>query len=415
MLTRFFKRKDTNHLLSFAQDPITGLPLLSSVYEIVRQQLSRKKQIGFLYFDIVNYRDLEETYGKTNCQEFLRRMGDVFQTSHAKFFRQEDLVCVSGPGSDSFIVFLFSPARHKEKFNVADLKLVAYRVAKKLEEVAVDWGKGLEMKEKIRFHSGHTFIDWDPNLPVERLIYEAQREAGLKSRLEEVMSQFVSNISHELRTPITCIKGYVETLLEGALSDPATAKRFLEVIHEETERLNRLIRDLLDLSMMESNRAHLNRLRVDLGVLVNDAVSFMHDYAEKKNIQLTCHAKEGLPEVQGDEDRLEQVLINVIDNAIKYTPQGGKVDVTCVEDDGFVKVAVADTGPGIPPEDLDRVFERFYRVEPDRSTQTGGRGLGLAIARHIVEAHGGAIWAESQIGKGSTFCFTIPVEALVES
>lgn len=417
MLDRFFKRRseETKINLTFIQDPVTGLPLLTSVYPIVGKQLSRKNQIGFLYFDIVNYRQLEEAYGKTDCQEFLRRLGDVFKASREKFFRQEDLVCVSGPGSDSFIVFLFSPPRHKERFNVSDLKLVAYRIAKKLEEVGVQWGKELSIKEKITFHSGHTFILLDPNLPVERLIYEAQREAALKSRLEQVMAQFVSNISHELRTPITCIKGYVETLLEGAMSEPDTAKRFLGIIHEETERLDRLIRDLLDLSMMESSRTHMNRLRTDLGQLTKDAVNFLRDYAEKKQITLTDQVAENLPQVQGDEDRLEQVLINIIDNAIKYTPDGGKVLVSCVEDDGFVKVSVADTGPGILPEDLERVFERFYRVDSDRSTKTGGRGLGLAIAKHIVEAHAGALWAESQAGEGSTFYFTIPVEELVES
>ncbi len=414
MLNRLFKRRKHEVNLAFLPDPITGLPLLTSVYPIVGRYLSRKRQIGFLYFDIANFRQLEEYHGKVQCQELLARIGNIFEKSHDKFFREEDLVCVAGPGSDSFIVFLFSPPRHKELFGLSDLKLVAFRVAKKFEEIALQWARENKAKEKISFHSGHTFILQDPQLPVDRLIYEAQREAALKSRLEEVMAQFVSNISHELRTPLTCIKGYVETLLDGALSDPEMSKRFLGIIHEETERLNRLIRDLLDFSMMESNKAHMNRIQVNLGQLTQDAVDFLSNNAEKKQVSLTAEIAKEIPDVQGDEDRLEQVLINIIDNAIKYTPAGGKIVARCSEEDGFAKVAITDNGPGILEEDRERVFERFYRVDADRSTSTGGRGLGLAIAKHIVEAHGGALWVESQFGKGSTFYFTIPVAGMVE-
>lgn len=409
MLNRLFKwKKKSETQLNSIPDAITGLPLLTSIYPVVEKFLSRKSQIGFLYFDVISYGQLEELYGKEKCHELLVRIGILFQKSHEKFFRAEDLVCAAGPGSHSFVVFLFSPPRHKETFTMADLKLVAYRIVNKLEEIANQWAKELSVKEKITFYNGQSFIQKDPQLPVDRLIYEAHREAALEARLEEVMAQFVSNISHELRTPITCIKGYVETLLDGAMSDPETSKHFLGIIHEETERLNRLIRDLLDFSLMESRKAKMNMISLNLGELVRDAVDFLHDYAERKKIALKAQVSSFLPEVQGDEDRLEQVLINIIDNAIKYTPDGGNVLVSCAKEDDFVKVGITDTGYGIPKEDLERVFERFYRVDSDRSTKTGGRGLGLAISKHIVDAHGGTIWVESQLGKGSTFYFTIP-------
>lgn len=401
--------------LSLLPDPVTGLTLLTSVYPTAGRYLSQRKQIGFLYFEIVSYRQLEEVYGKDKGTDLLQRLGKVLRNSTGQLFREDDLISVTGPGSASFILFLFSPSRHKEGYTLADLKLVAYRIVKKLEEVAAHWAKDHGIIEKITFHSGHTFVNQDPRLPVERLIYEAQREAALKCRLEEIMAQFVSNISHELRTPLTVIKGYVETLLDGAFADPEMSKKFLGVIYEETERLNRLIRDLLDLSMMESRRAPMNRTDVDLAQLTLDAVDFLKDYAEKKKIKLVAKVEKKVPSVSGDEDRLEQVFINIIDNAIKYTPDGGTVTVRCAEDEGFVKVSVTDTGHGIPAEDCDRVFERFYRVETDRATSSGGRGLGLAISKHIVEAHGGAIWVESQLGKGSTFLFTIPMASMVET
>jgi signal transduction histidine kinase len=400
--------------LSFLTDPTTGLPFLTSVYSNVEKNLLKLEQVGFLYFEIAGFRELEEMYGKEKCRELLEQIGQIFQESKGKLYREEDLVCVTRPGGESFILFLFSTPRHKEALSLADLKLVSYRISKKLELKAVSWARTHSVKEKVVIHVGHTFISPDPRITVDRLVYEAQREAALRCRLEEVMAQFVSNISHELRTPLTCIKGYVETLMDGAAADPEMSKKFLGIIYEETERLNRLIRDLLDLSMMESKRTRMNQHLIDLGQLVQDAGDFLKDYAEKKKISLSFHLNENLPDVNGDEDRLEQVLINLMDNAIKYTPPGGNIQISCEQEDGFLKVSVKDTGPGIPEGERERVFERFYRVETDRSTSTGGRGLGLSIAKHIVEAHGGAIWVESALGKGSAFCFTIPVLSAVE-
>ncbi len=401
--------------LPFLTDPTTGLPFLTSIYSSVEKSLLKLTRIGFLYFEVAGFRELEELYGKENCKELLEQIGKTFQEIKGKLFREEDLVCVTGPGNESFILFLFSTPRHKEDLSLADLKLVSYRISKKLELRTASWVIKHSVKEKIVIHVGHTFISSDPLISVDRLIYEAQREAALRCRLEEVMAQFVSNISHELRTPLTCIKGYVETLMDGASADPEMSKKFLGIIYEETERLNRLIRDLLDLSMMESKKTRMNQHLIDLGQLVQEAGDFLEDYAEKKQISLSFNLRKDLPEVNGDEDRLEQVLINLMDNAIKYTPPGGKIQVSCEQDDGFLKVSVRDTGPGIPEEERERVFERFYRVETDRSTRTGGRGLGLSIAKHIIEAHGGAIWVESILGKGSTFCFTIPILNAVET
>lgn len=414
MLDRLFNRNRDENDFVFLPDPVTGLPLVTSIYAEVGNRLAEKDRIGFLYFDLANFRDFEEKYGKEPCKELLRRIGNVFVGGLGKFVREEDLVSVAGPGSDSFILFLFSPPRHKSTFTLSDLKLVAYRMIQQLKDVAEQWSREFNIKEKISFHSGQTFIMSDPHLPVERIIYEAQREAALKCQLEEIMALFVSTISHELRTPLTCIKGYVETLQEGALNEPETAKKFLGIIHEETERLNRLIHDLLDLSMLETKQVHMKHIEINLNELIQDTVEFLSGYAEKKDISLTAELGTLKEKVLGDEDRLQQVLINLIDNSIKYMPQGGRITVRCVEEEDFMKVSVSDTGPGIPEEELARVFERFYRIETESSQKISGRGLGLTIAKQIVEAHGGAIWAESKLGKGCTFNFTIPFASVVQ-
>lgn len=395
----------------YVVDSQSGLPIIPSTYRIVEHHLTQRGQVGFLYFDLVQSRHIEETYGMKVFSQLLATVGQTFARLKGKLFREEDLVTVSSVGGDYFVLFLFSPPRHKESFGVVDLKIIAYRIKDQLEQHLAEQvqTQALGIQEKVTFHTGYTIITPDPNLTVERLIYEAQKEASLKCRLEEIMAQFVSNISHELRTPITCIKGYVETLLEGALNDEQTARRFLGIINEETNRLHRLVNDLLDLSMMESRRVQMHREIMEIGKLVEDAADFLRDSAEKKSITMTAEVPKNLPEVFADEDRLQQVLINIIGNAIKYTTEGGAIHIAAREDNGSIIVSVADTGVGIPPQDLPQIFERFYRVDKGRATDTGGRGLGLAIAKQIIEAHGGTIWAESQPQKGSTFSFSIPV------
>lgn len=229
-------------------------------------------------------------------------------------------------------------------------------------------------------------------------------------QLENARKDFVANVSHELRTPLSLIKGYVETLLDGARDNPETATRFLQTIDRNAERLKRLIEDLLTISELESGRVQLKLQPVALAPVVAQVLADFKGRAAAKSVTLVNQAPD-LP-VRADPDRLEQVLGNLVDNAIKYGHTNGTVTVGGrALNGGQVEVFIRDDGPGIPPEALERVFERFYRVDKARSREQGGTGLGLAIVKHLVQSHGGKVWASSEVGRGATFCFTIPQDS----
>lgn len=228
-------------------------------------------------------------------------------------------------------------------------------------------------------------------------------------QLERTREEFVANVSHELRTPLSLIKGYVETLIDGARNDPQALERFLKIIERNTQRLDLLIQDLLTISALESGRMQMDLQPVALQPLVEKIFADLKPPADNKNITLVSHMP-GFT-ASADANRLEQVLANLVDNAIKYGRTQGRVTVGGKrQDDGRLEIFVQDDGPGIPTEALDRVFERFYRVDKARSREQGGTGLGLSIVKHIVQAHGGEVWVKSETGKGATFYFTLPEE-----
>lgn len=227
-------------------------------------------------------------------------------------------------------------------------------------------------------------------------------------RLETVRRDFVSNLSHELRTPLASLNALAETLQEGALDDPPVARRFVDQIQVEVDALTQMANELLELSRIESGRFSLNLSPVAASNLLHAAAQRMQVQAERANIALHVECADNLLEVQVDIQRLEQVLINLIHNAVKFTRPGGEVVLSAESIPGGVRFGVRDTGVGIPADEVSRIFERFYRVDKSRTGR--GTGLGLSIAKHIVEAHKGVIWAESMEGQGSTFSFTIPSE-----
>ena len=227
-------------------------------------------------------------------------------------------------------------------------------------------------------------------------------------RLERMRSEFVANVSHELRTPITAVKGFSETLLDGAMNDPELTKQFLQIIHDESERLKRLVDDLLELSKIESGHAVFKHVQTDLVQLIERTVAKYRHQAETAGLTLSTELPERPVEFEGDVDRVAQVLINLVGNAIAYTPAGGEVAVSVEETEKHAVMVVRDTGIGIPKEDLPRLFERFYRVDKARARRSGGTGLGLAIVKHIVEGHGGKVNVESKVGDGSTFRVYLP-------
>ncbi len=231
-------------------------------------------------------------------------------------------------------------------------------------------------------------------------------------RLETMRRDFVANVSHELRTPLTAIRGYAETLLSGALDDPVRARTFLGVIDRHSERLSRLIDDLLTLSDLELGKSPLKKEAVLLESLVDEVLEVLGEKAKRGNVSFVKELPGGLPLLHGDGDRLQQVLINLADNAVKYTPPGGTVTIAArilpASEAPFVEVSVGDTGGGIPAEELPRLTERFYRVDKARSRELGGTGLGLAIVKHIVQAHGGRLSIASTVNVGTTVKFTVP-------
>jgi two-component system phosphate regulon sensor histidine kinase PhoR len=225
--------------------------------------------------------------------------------------------------------------------------------------------------------------------------------------LENIRTEFVGNVSHELRTPLSLIKGSAETLLDGAIHDPEQAIRFLQKIDKHSDRLLFLIEDLLIISRLESGQIALNLAQVDLRELCQRVLDDLGARAASR--QTTLENK--IPPqtvVWADADRLQQVFFNLADNAIKYGKSGGRVTVNAQETKEQMEVSIADDGPGIPADALNRVFERFYRVDRARSRESGGTGLGLAIVKHIVQAHGGEAWVKSEIQKGANFHFTLP-------
>jgi histidine kinase len=225
---------------------------------------------------------------------------------------------------------------------------------------------------------------------------------------ERMRQQLIGDIAHELRTPLTTVKGYMEGLMDGVI--PPSQATF-EMLDRETGRLARLVNDLQELSRAESKQMELQYRSFDVGNLVHAAVNRLQQQFEAKGLSLDTSIEPGLPLIRGDEDRITQVLANLIGNALQHTPAEGSVRVAVQQERRHLKVSVSDTGEGLAQENLNRVFERFYRVDKSRSRGRGGSGIGLTISRHIIEAHGGRIWAESPgLGCGSTFAFTLPTQ-----
>jgi two-component system sensor histidine kinase VicK len=230
-----------------------------------------------------------------------------------------------------------------------------------------------------------------------------------QEKLDKMRKEFVANVSHELKTPLTTIKSYTETLLDGAMENKEYTANFLKVIDSESERMTRLVKDLLQLSKLDYDNIQWNMKKIDIYKIVNECVYRMKISTEQKNQVLEFIADQDIPKIMGDKDRIEQVIVNILSNAIKYTSENGKIEVSLKLEGDSILIKVADNGIGIPKEDLPRLFERFYRVDKARSRMLGGTGLGLSIARQIVEAHKGKIRIQSEYGQGTQVFINLPV------
>jgi len=229
-------------------------------------------------------------------------------------------------------------------------------------------------------------------------------------QVDRVRKDFVANVSHELRTPLTSVQGYAETLSGGEIKDRSKIKSFAQIILKHANRLSVLVEDLLSLTRLESETSSPNKTEINFSEVLDTSIQVVGPAAKEKGLTFNW---EFVPEdliVWADRDQISQTLINLLDNAVKYASEGGSVTVSAVEMPGEVRVTVKDTGIGIPKEDLDRVFERFYRVDKNRSREIGGTGLGLSIVKHIIQGHRGRVWVESELGQGSAFSFSLPKE-----
>ncbi len=233
-----------------------------------------------------------------------------------------------------------------------------------------------------------------------------------QEKIEQDRREFVANVSHELRTPLTTIKSYLEALEDGVMLDPELAPRFLNVTQNETERMIRLVNDLLQLSKMDSQDFKLDYQWVDFALFTHEIIDRFEMIAENKHIHFTRDITKHPTYVEIDRDKMTQVFDNIITNAVKYSPEGGNVTVTLLHQGNNVRIGISDEGIGIPTENQTKLFERFYRVDKARARSVGGTGLGLAIAKELVHAHGGEIWVQSEEGVGTTFFFTLPYSAL---
>jgi len=238
-------------------------------------------------------------------------------------------------------------------------------------------------------------------------ITERRQVEETRRQLDRMKSEFTSNVSHELRTPLQSIKGFSKLMLEGKVPDPETQKRFLTAMNQQSEYLSRLIDDLLDVSRLESGRFTIEQQRLSIRKPIREAIESLRSLASEKGMVINDHIPDTLPEVQGDEERLMQVMVNLLSNAIKFSSSGGGITVKAQNKDGELLVQVTDRGTGIAEDALPYLFDRFYRAKTALRAQ--GTGLGLHISKEIIEAHGGRMWVESKVGKGSTFSFGLPL------
>jgi len=228
-------------------------------------------------------------------------------------------------------------------------------------------------------------------------------------KLEQVRMDFVANVTHEIRTPLTAIIGYLETIQSGAINDREETKKFIDIILKQAERMNRLVEDLLTISNIEMKQAVLHFESVCLNKVVSNMISLIATKANLKKITIHNNVSDNFPPIKADKDRLTQIVVNILDNAVKFTPEGGEVVITATESKSYAVLSIQDSGIGVPKDEITRLGERFYRVDKSRSRDLGGTGLGLSIVKHLMIAHGGKMQIESQLGKGTKVSLFFPV------
>lgn len=267
-----------------------------------------------------------------------------------------------------------------------------------------------KLKSPRQIHLGEDLTSIEKE--IKKMFNRMENDISNLKKMEKVRTQFLGNVSHELRTPIFAIQGYLETLVNGAVNDPDVNMKFLQKAYTHTNNLNNLLNDLIDISMIESGEMKMNYGYFEIVPFIEKIVGEFRDEAKEKNIELRFNSTDQNVKYYCDKDKLRQVMVNLISNSIKYTEEGF-VEVALLNEEKFGRITVRDSGIGIPAQDIERIFERFYRVDKDRSRAVGGTGLGLAIVKHIVTAHGSRVKVSSKLNEGSSFSFKLKKQVLI--
>ena len=385
---------------------------ISSNYELIDKVLKENKVLGFLVIEISNSNKIKELYTKEFYNKIFHFITNLFFNLKGKVYRNQDLVFINDFKDNQLVLLLVSKPRNKEELDMYNLKLAAIRIISEIKSQLFTIKEFEDIKEIIKeiadsLNYGYCIIKYDELKDIRDIIFDAFRESYIRQKFDELSDKIISMVSHELKTPLTSIKGFAETIIQEDLNKSEIIK-FANIIYNEADRLNRLVNSLLNLSRLESAKVNFNIKKLDIKEIAENVIELMYPKIKNSNIKLNReYEDEVFYEALADEDKTEQIIINLIDNAIKYTPTGGIITIGIKNKESEVLVYVKDTGIGIPENEKHKIFEKFYRTTISSSISQG-IGLGLVITKYLVEGQGGKIWFESQENVGTTFYFTLP-------
>ncbi|MEN3015231.1 MAG: HAMP domain-containing sensor histidine kinase [bacterium] len=380
-----------------------------AISDYINHKLQELQIMGLITLEISNSTEFKQAYGKELYDQIFQDIAKVLVNSKGKIFRQEDMVLTNDYRDDQLIILLSSKPRYKKKLDIYNIKMAAIRIISEI--------KSAILKEKIEFEKikyildgisyGYALIKYDENKSIRSIIFDSFAEAYLRQKFDEISEKVISMVSHELRTPLTSIKGFAEIILQEDLSKEEINK-FAQIIYNEANRLNKLVNAILDISRIESAKMHFKKTRLDVKEVIENVIELVYPRIVQAELTITRnYSDEKEYIVYADEEKLEQVVLNLVDNAIKYTPFGGEITIGIEPKNDCMLVYVSDTGIGIPDKDKPHIFEKFYRTSVSMNVAQG-TGLGLVIVKYLVETMGGNIWFESELSKGTTFYFTLP-------
>ncbi len=396
---------------------IPDLKPIFSCTEFLLEKLKEQDVVGLISFEISSSGNIKERYGLDFYNRIFNEISEFILSLKGKIFRQDDLVLTNDYRDDQIILLLVSKPRYKKALDIYNLKIAAIRIISEIKTKIFSDISNLKQDsnefERLKMvvdslAYGYALMKYDKNKNIRSIIFDAFSEAYLRQKFDEISEKIISMVSHELRTPLTSIKGFAETILQEDLSKEEIMK-FVQIIYNEANRLNSLVNAILDISRIEAAKVHFKKKKVDLKDIVENVIELVYPRIKSSDLVINRdYSDEEKYIVFTDEEKVEQIILNLVDNAIKYTPFGGEITIGIQNKGNEILVYVSDTGIGIPDKDKPHIFEKFYRTSISMSVAQG-TGLGLVIVKYLVETLGGKIWFESELSRGTTFYFTLPV------